>query len=210
MRSSLACSGGLCIWPVRYRHGKPGRRWRRSRRTKAPTNCGSLPRVPDDVTDPRRVAGPARRAGHTRVDRVGHARAEFVTLGEALAVFIADPPTPLAAASRFQCTVAGAESNVAVGLARLGHRAVFLGKVGADALGEMVLRRLRAEDFDVSFVRRDPAKPTGLIIRDSSSVRPSEFAYYRRDSAGAALEPADIPDEVVAGCQHLHVSGITA
>jgi len=158
--------------------------------------------VPDEVTDPRQVAGPAGRASHTP--------AEFVTVGEALAVFIADPPTPLAAASRFQCTVAGAESNVAVGLARLGHRAAFLGKVGADALGEMVMRRLRAENVDVSFVRRDPAKRTGLIIRDSSSVRPSEVAYYRHDSAGAALAPADIPDEVVAGCPHLHVSGITA
>jgi 2-dehydro-3-deoxygluconokinase len=148
------------------------------------------------------VAGPASRARH--------APAEFVTLGEALAVFIADPPAQLAAASRFQCTVAGAESNVAVGLARLGHRAVFLGKVGADALGELVMRRLRAENVDVSFVRRDAAKPTGLIIRDSSYARPSEVAYYRRDSAGAALEPGDIPDEVVATGRHLHVSGITA
>jgi 2-dehydro-3-deoxygluconokinase len=106
--------------------------------------------------------------------------------------------------------VAGAESNVAVGLARLGHRAAFLGKVGADALGEMVMRRLRAENVDVRFVGRDPARPTGLIIRDSSNVRPAEVAYYRRESAGSALQAGDIPDEVVAGCQHLHVSGITA
>ena len=148
------------------------------------------------------MAGPASRASHTP--------AEFVALGEALAVLIADPPTPLAAASRFQCTVAGAESNVAVGLARLGHRAAFLGKVGDDALGEMVMRRLRAENVDVSFVRRDRAKPTGLIIRDSSNVRPSEVAYYRRDSAGAALARGDIPDDVVVSCRHLHVSGITA
>ena len=165
--------------------------------------------MPDDVTDRGRVAGPAGRAGHSPARRADHTPAEFVTLGEALAVFIADPPTPLAAASRFQCTVAGAESNVAVGLARLGHRAVFLGKVGADALGEMVLRRLRAENVDVSFVRRDAARPTGLIIRDSSHDRPSEVAYYRRDSAGASLEPGDIPDEVVADGRHLHVSGIT-
>ena len=139
-----------------------------------------------------------------------HTPAEFVTLGEALAVFIADPPTPLAAATRFQCTVAGAESNVAVGLARLGHRAAFLGSVGADALGEMVMRRLRAENVDVSFVRRSADKPTGVIIRDSSYARPAEVVYYRRDSAGAQLEPADVPDEVVAQARHLHVSGITA
>jgi 2-dehydro-3-deoxygluconokinase len=138
-----------------------------------------------------------------------HAPVEFVTIGEALAVFIADPPSQLASASRFQCTVAGAESNVAVGLARLGHQTAFLGKVGADALGEMVMRRLRAENVDVSFVRRSVAKPTGVIIRDSSCVRPVEVAYYRRDSAGAELEPADIPDEIVASARHLHISGIT-
>ncbi len=138
------------------------------------------------------------------------AATDFVTLGEALAVFIADSPDRLDAASRFQVTVAGAESNVAVGLARLGHRAVFLGRVGSDALGNLVLRRLRAEDVDVRFVRRSPSKPTGVIIRDSSYVRPAEVAYYRADSAGAELEPGDIPQDVVSNSPHLHISGITA
>ncbi len=131
-------------------------------------------------------------------------------IGEALAVFIADPPGRLAAASRFQCTVAGAESNVAVGLARLGHRTVFLGRVGSDALGDLVLRRLRAEGVDVSHVRRSASKPTGVIIRDSTCLRPAEVAYYRTGAAGSELRPSDVPAEVVANARHLHVSGITA
>jgi 2-dehydro-3-deoxygluconokinase len=136
--------------------------------------------------------------------------AEFVTVGEALAVLIAEPPASLATARDFRSTVAGAESNVAVGLARLGHQAAFMGRVGADALGEMVLRRLRAENVDVQHVRRSVDRPTGVIIRDSAASRPSEVAYYRSGSAGASLEPADIAADVVARCMHLHVSGITA
>jgi 2-dehydro-3-deoxygluconokinase len=135
---------------------------------------------------------------------------DFVTIGEALAVFIAEPPARLASASDFRCTVAGAESNVAVGLARLGHHAVFMGRVGTDALGEMVLRRLRAEDVDVSHVRRSPHSPTGVIIRDSAYGRPAEVAYYRTGSAGSELEPDDIDCEVLAQCRHVHISGITA
>ena len=135
--------------------------------------------------------------------------AEFVTVGEALIVLIAEPPARLASASAFRSSVAGAESNVAVGLARLGHRASFLGRVGADALGEMVLRLLRSENVDVSHVRAADL-PTGVIIRDSASARPTEVAYYRAGSAGASLRPDDIPAEFVRQSRHLHISGITA
>jgi 2-dehydro-3-deoxygluconokinase len=138
------------------------------------------------------------------------AHAEFVTIGEALAVFIAQPPARLESAQDFRSTVAGAESNVAIGLTRLGHRVIFMGRVGADALGDMVLRRLRAENVDVQHVRRSAERPTGVIIRDSAAARPSEVAYYRKGSAGSALEPADIAEDVVAESTHLHVSGITA
>jgi 2-dehydro-3-deoxygluconokinase len=138
------------------------------------------------------------------------ARPDFITIGEALAVFIADPPARLASASDFRCTVAGAECNVAVGLARLGHHAAFMGRVGTDSLGEMVLRRLRAEDVDVSHVRRSPHSPTGIIIRDSAHGRPAEVAYYRTGSAGSELEPGDIDCDLIGKCRHVHISGITA
>ena len=39
----------------------------------------------------------------------------------------------------------GAESNVAIGVARLGVGAAWIGRVGDDAAGRKILRELRAE-----------------------------------------------------------------
>lgn len=133
---------------------------------------------------------------------------DVVTFGEALAVFLAEPQVPLAAATGFRRTVAGAELNVAVGLARLGHRVGWFGRVGADVLGESVVRALRAEDVDVSRVRRDPAA-TGLLIRDCHTGRPAEVLYHRAGSAGSRLHPDDVDPAYVEGARVLHVSGIT-
>ena len=63
---------------------------------------------------------------------------EVVTLGECLIAFVATTPGPLAEATTFERFVAGAEANVAVGLARLGHDVAFIGRVGADGFGEAI------------------------------------------------------------------------
>lgn len=74
--------------------------------------------------------------------------AEVGTLGECLTSFVASTPGPLAQALVFDRHVAGAEANVAVGLARLGHAAVYIGHVGADSFGTAIVRRLRGEGVD--------------------------------------------------------------
>jgi 2-dehydro-3-deoxygluconokinase len=133
---------------------------------------------------------------------------DAVTLGEAMVLLLAEPGVPLAASGRYRRSVAGAESNVAIGLARLGHRAGFVGRVGDDVFGRVVLSALRAEGIDVSQVARDDA-PTGLLVRDCAGERPSEVVYHRRGSAGSRLAPADVRDEYVAGARLVHVSGVT-
>ncbi len=67
---------------------------------------------------------------------------EVVTLGECLIAFVATTPGPLAEAVTFDRFVAGAEANVAVGLARLGHAVAFIGRVGADGFGDAIRHRL--------------------------------------------------------------------
>lgn len=133
---------------------------------------------------------------------------DLVTLGEAMVLLLAEPGVPLAAATTFRRGVAGAEANVAIGLARLGHRAAFLGRVGDDALGRVVLQALRAEGVDTGAVRTDPA-PTGLLLRDCHADRPIDVLYRRARSAGSRLAPADVDPAVIARARVLHVTGIT-
>ena len=137
--------------------------------------------------------------------------AEVILVGEPLVALLAVGSAPLADVESFSRHVAGAEANVAVGLARLGHRTLFVGRVGADGFGRAIVRRLRGEEVDVFGVVVDPERRTGLLLRERRTLGPSEVLYYRAGSAGSALGPPDV--EAIAsafpGARWLHLTGIT-
>ena len=132
-----------------------------------------------------------------------------VTLGETMALLHNQTPGRLAHAAELQLGVGGAESNVAIALVRLGTPASWIGRVGADSLGERVLRELRAEGVDLhAIVDRDAA--TGLMLKERRTVDAAQVWYYRAGSAGSRLAAQDIPASLIAGAALLHVTGITA
>lgn len=104
-------------------------------------------------------------------------------------------------------SIAGAESNVAIALARLGHSAAWVGRVGVDAPGDLVLRTLRAEGVEVDGVKRDAAS-TGVIFFETRLPRLHRVTYVRAGSAGSRLSAEDV--EVRPGTRLLHVTGVTA
>ena len=61
--------------------------------------------------------------------------------------------------------VAGAESNVAIGVTKLGHSSCWISKVGDDELGEYILKEIRGEGVDVTAVTKEDKAPTGLMIK---------------------------------------------
>ncbi|MBO2465409.1 sugar kinase [Actinomadura violacea] len=132
---------------------------------------------------------------------------EVVTCGESMLLLLASPGVPLARAHTFQRSVAGAESNVAIGLARLGHSTAWLSRVGADPSGQAVLDTVRGAGVDTSLVHIDPDAPTGLLLRDSHPGRPIDVQYYRDGSAASRLEPSDVT--LPPGTRLVHFTGIT-
>lgn len=133
---------------------------------------------------------------------------DFVTLGETLALLANPTAGPLRHAPELRLGVAGAESNVAVGISRLGHSASWLGRVGDDELGRLVLARVRGEDIDVH-ARLDPDAPTGLMLKEHRFAGLSRVVYYRAGSAGSRFSPADVDEPVISGARVLHLTGIT-
>jgi 2-dehydro-3-deoxygluconokinase len=123
---------------------------------------------------------------------------------------LAEPGVPLAQAHAFRSSIAGAESNVAIGLARLGFAVEWVGRLGGDPAGEAVLRALRADGVGTRWVVRDPAAPTGLLLRDSHPARPIDVQYYRAGSAASRLRPDELGPELLRGAKTLHLTGITA
>jgi 2-dehydro-3-deoxygluconokinase len=133
---------------------------------------------------------------------------EVVTFGEVMALLLAESGVPLGRAQVFHRHIAGAEANVAVGLARLGVPSRFIGRVGEGSIGDAVVRALRGEGVEVDHVVRDDA-PTGVLIRDAHGERPVEVSYHRSGSAGSRLGPEDVPAALIASARLLHVTGIT-
>ncbi|HVV25013.1 MAG TPA: sugar kinase [Pseudonocardiaceae bacterium] len=133
---------------------------------------------------------------------------DVLTFGETMAVIRAVEPGPLRFAQSLRLSVAGAESTVAVGLARLGHAARWVGRVGADEFGQLVTDRLRAERVDVTYVAADDAA-TGLLVREQRTADLARVRYYRSGSAGSRLSVDDLVPALGDGARLLLLSGIT-
>jgi 2-dehydro-3-deoxygluconokinase len=133
---------------------------------------------------------------------------QFVTIGETLASLSSTAILPLRYARTLEIGIGGAESNVAIGVSRLGLRSAWLGRVGADEFGQLVHSQLRAEGIDVHAIV-DPIRPTALMIKSRRSSEITGVSYYRSASAGSALCVEDIDDDLIRRAEILHVTGIT-
>ncbi len=134
---------------------------------------------------------------------------EAATLGEGLVVLDPLSAGPLRHVDRFAKRLGGAEVNVAVGLARLGHRAGWAGALGDDEFGHELLGFLRGEGLDTRGVRLDPAAPTGIYFKERRSLGRLQVAYYRAGSAASRLGPGDVDADVLLDAGLLHLTGIT-
>ncbi|CAH0241191.1 2-dehydro-3-deoxygluconokinase [Microbacterium oxydans] len=134
--------------------------------------------------------------------------ASVVTFGETMALVRTTEIGSLRHAHGMALGIGGAETNVAIGLARLGVAVSWLGRVGDDSLGERVAREIRAEGVDVRTVV-DTDAPTGLMVKERPSAASTAVHYYRAGSAGSRIADADLPDGWIEDASLLHVTGIT-
>ncbi|MEV7014597.1 sugar kinase [Streptomyces sp. NPDC093991] len=137
---------------------------------------------------------------------------DVVALGESMVTFLPSRSGPLADVPSFHRSIGGAESNVACALAAAGHTTRWVSRVGADGFGDHLLAAIGGHGVDVSYVRRDPDRPTGVYFRTAGDRAGAshEVAYYRAGSAASAMTPAGVDLDAVRAGRVLHLSGITA
>jgi 2-dehydro-3-deoxygluconokinase len=129
---------------------------------------------------------------------------DVIAVGETMFSLVA-LDGPLDEATSFRATHGGAESNTCVALARLGTSVAWVSRLGTDPAGDRILAVLEREGVQLSWVKRDPHRPTGLMLRDTvGTVR-----YYRTGSAASALSPDDIAEVPVEEAGAVFASGIT-
>ena len=136
-------------------------------------------------------------------------RHDVVTLGEALQLLAADQPGPLASVQSFTSYTAGAETNVAVGLARLGLRVGWASRLGDDAYGHQLLKAFRQEGVDCQQVVLVAGERTGFMYKgrvDDGTDPPIE--YHRTGSAASHMGPQDVDVDWLMQARHLHVTGV--
>jgi fructokinase len=113
-------------------------------------------------------------------------------IGEALVDFLPERRGPLRAIPSFFKVVGGAPTNVAVGLARLGRRVGFLGKIGEDEFGLFLRDALVAEGIDVACALLTREARTGVTFVSLDERGERSFLSFAHNSADMTLRAEDI------------------
>lgn len=136
---------------------------------------------------------------------------DVITVGETMAALAPGDGLPIRSATSYVKSTAGAESNTAIGLAKLGMHVGWFSKLGDDELGDFILHEVRGEGVDTSTVIRDGDHPTGLMLKQHATglLSEPEVFYYRAGSAASTLAPSDLPEDYLKQAKVIHITGIT-
>lgn len=138
-------------------------------------------------------------------------RLDVITYGEAMAMFVATELGALADVSNFTKRAAGAELNVAIGLARLGFNVGWASRVGNDSFGQFILAQLKKENICDELVHIDNNHPTGFQLKSkANNGEDPTVEYYRKGSAASYLSKQDFNEPYYTRAKHLHLSGVAA
>lgn len=136
---------------------------------------------------------------------------DVITIGEAMAMFVATETGELEEVERFIKRVAGAELNVATGLARLGLKVGWVSRVGNDSFGRFVLNSLAKEGIDARGVAVDERYATGFQMKSKVENGTDPIVeYFRKGSAASHLSTEDFRADYFTSARHLHLSGVAA
>jgi len=135
---------------------------------------------------------------------------DVVTIGETMLRLSAPPGVPLEQAAQLDLHVAGAESNVAIALCRLGTTAGWISRLVDNPLGRRIVDELRAHGVDVSRVLWTPEGRVGVyFLEQGIPPRQHRIIYDRVNSAIALLNPDEIDWPYVRSAKLVHLTGIT-
>jgi len=136
---------------------------------------------------------------------------DVITFGEAMMLLVADRAGPLEQAETFYKRTAGAETNVAIGLARLGLKVGWGSRLGTDSMGRYLLAAMKKEGIDCSHVVCDATQKTGFQFKGQvSDGSDPPVEYHRKGSAASYMCVDDIDESWLLSARHLHATGVFA
>lgn len=133
---------------------------------------------------------------------------DVVLFGEMMLMLVADRPGALETVDTFHKRTAGAETNVAIGLARAGLRVGWASRLGTDSMARYLLGEMQREGVDCSRVVCDPSQRTGFLFKGRVAQGDPPVEYHRKGSAASHMRPGDIDVAWLTGARLLHVTGV--
>ena len=135
---------------------------------------------------------------------------DAIALGELLIDFVStESGVSLVEAPAFQKAPGGAPANVAVGLARLGVRSGFIGKVGDEDFGHFLAQTLEQNGVDTSGLQFSDQARTMLAFVSLRADGERDFMFYRHPSADMLLHPDEIDADYVGAAKIFHYGSIS-
>ena len=133
-----------------------------------------------------------------------------ICLGELLIDFVSQRMNqPLSALPPFLGAAGGAPANVAVGLARQGVDAGFVGKVGDDPFGQHLQRTVAEAGVDTSHLLTTAQARTTIVFVAQRSDGRKDLCFYRHPGADMMLAPADLDADYLASAQLFHFGSVS-
>ena len=115
---------------------------------------------------------------------------------------------PLYESTTFKKYLGGSPANIAVGMARLGKKVGFIGKVSDDQFGTFIENRFKQEGIDVTHVTRAKnGEKLGLTFTEIKSETESSILMYREGVADLQLSVEDISEDYIKNSKALLISG---
>lgn len=131
---------------------------------------------------------------------------DVIAIGEILIDFT---PALFEKESGFIPKPGGAPANVSVAVSRLGGKSAFIGKVGDDQFGKLLVNTLVSEQVSVEGIKVDPSAPTTLAFVHLDVHGDRSFSFYRENCADTRLLAKEIPLNMLEGCRILHFGSLS-
>ena len=135
---------------------------------------------------------------------------DLTTLGSTMLSLTTDYGVPLLSSEGVRLDIAGAESNCAIALSRLGRRVAWHSKVARTPLGQRIVSGIRSHGVDVSsVVWSENGRNEQMWVEAGRGENRTVVSY---DRSGAAVETFKIPEVDLDGLKDsrfFHATGIT-
>lgn len=133
---------------------------------------------------------------------------DVVALGELLIDFtetgVSPQGNPL-----LEVNPGGAPCNVLAMLNHLGRRCAFLGKVGKDSFGDLLIETVRERGIETKGLLQDPDVHTTLAFVHTLPDGDREFSFYRKPGADVSLSANELKEEMIGDCRIFHFGSLS-